>query len=261
MLTFPTNGNGTDEAPGGAPNERFGPTQRLEGALASFARLLVRDVEPSDLLHELCRLAVDVLEMTGAGALLEDVDGRLRYAVATDAQTSKVEELQLSLREGPCMLAHRTATPVIVSDLHAEERFPTFGPSALEAGITSVFTFPLLRNGAAFGIIDLYCDSPRILSPEQQSDAQLIADMAAAAVLNRREYEDSAAVADRLQHTLDARILMEQAKGRVAEQFGIEVRRAEELIYDHAKRVGGPVGEIVAGIASGEIRIGSGATE
>lgn len=126
----------------------FEADDRLTQALASFARLLVADYEVGD-----------VTGTTGAGVLLEDVDGQLRYAVASDSLTSDLEAIQLELGEGPCMLAHKAGEPVFVSDLAAEERFPAMVPRTLDRGMQAVSTLPLLRNGQSIGIVDLYRDA------------------------------------------------------------------------------------------------------
>ena len=227
------------------------PIHRLTEALASFARLLVSDYDVGDVLYDLCDQAVEITGTTGAGILLEDVDGRLRYAVASDPLTADLEGIQLELGEGPCMLAHAQRAPVFIADLAAEERFDQMVPRTLDRGMRAVFTFPLLRNGESIGILDLYRDEPGPLSDQQSDAASLFADMVTTAVLNRRRYEDSTAVTQRLQQALDSRILMEQAKGRVSAQVDVDMRDAEQLIHDFARGLGRPVGEVVREIAAG----------
>lgn len=243
--------------PSGNPNER------LTEALASFARLLVSDYDVADVLYQLCDVAADVTATTGAGILLEDVDGRLRYAVASDPLTSELEAIQLELGEGPCMVAHDTAEPVLIPDLSAaQERFPGMAPRTVDKGMRAVFTLPLLRDERSIGILDLYRDTPGDLSPWQAEAASLLADMSSTAVLNRRSYETSVEVTQRLQAALDSRILMEQAKGRISHQVAVDVGRAEELIYEFARGLQRPIGEVVRDIADGRLTLpGDGAVD
>lgn len=226
-------------------------TTRLTEALAAFARLLVSDYDVGDVLYELCAVAVDVTGTTGAGILLEDTDGRLRYAVASDPLTADLEAVQLEVGEGPCMLAHETGRPVLIPDLAAEERFPAMLPRTLEHGMRAVFTMPLLRHGSSVGILDLYRDEAGPLSEQEADNASLLADMATTAVLNRRSFDDSIDETERLQVALDARVVMEQAKGRVSVQAGVDVVRAEHLIHEFATTLGRPTGEVVRDIAAG----------
>lgn len=231
------------------------PDHRLIEALASFARLLVSEHQVGDVLYDLCDVAVAVTGATGAGVLLEDVDERLRYAAASDPLTGDLEGIQLEVGEGPCMLAHSSRDRVLIADLASEERFPKMVPRTLDRGMRAVFTFPLLRKGESIGILDLYRDTPGPLSSEQMDRASLLADMVTTAVLNRRTYDDSTEVTQRLQLALDARIVMEQAKGRVAAQPGVDVRMAEQLIYEFARVLDRPVGEVVRDIAHGRLSL------
>lgn len=224
--------------------------------LTSFTRLLTGELDTADLLHRLCDAAVDGVTVTGAGILVEDVDGSLRYAVASDEMSGEMEELQLTTGDGPCMLVHATGERVLIDDLTAEARFPAFTPGALSAGVRAIFTFPMHGRDRAIGVLDLYRRTPGALRDEEADHAQVVADLAAAAVLNRRVHDDAAAQAARLQKALDARIAMEQAKGRVSEQTGTDPRVAETMIYRYARRHGASVGSVVRAITEGSLRMG-----
>lgn len=224
---------------------------RLREALSGFATLLVDRYDVGDVLYRLCGVAADVTDATGVGILLEDVDGRLRYAAASDPMASRLEAIQLELGEGPCMLAHSTAEPVLIPELAAERRFDQFVPRAREQGVEAVFTLPLLHRGDSVGILDVYRDRASALTDGQMADAALTADMVTTAVLNRRLYDDSVTVAQQLQAALDARILMEQAKGRISERCGVSVEEAEDMIHARARGLGRPIGDIVRDIAAG----------
>jgi GAF domain-containing protein len=228
---------------------------RLTELLSSFARILIGEQDLGALLYRLCDVGVEAAGATGAGILIEDVDGSLRYAVASDQTAARAEQLQLHTGEGPCMLAHQTGEKVLVANLEQEQRFPAFTPRALETGIRAVFTFPLRHGDRCVGVLDLYRDQPQMLDGQELQHAALLAEMAAVALLNRRSYDDSVAVTDRLQDALDIRIAMEQAKGRISEQAGVDPGVAEKMIYDAAKRGGEAIGSIVARIADGTLRM------
>ena len=52
------------------------------------------------------------------------------------------------------------------------------------AGLAAVFTFPLRHGDAQLGALDLYRDTPGTLSHKAMTDAQTLADVAAAYLLN-----------------------------------------------------------------------------
>ena len=236
-------------------------SSRLTQLLATFARILVGDQDLGALLYHLCDVGLEAAGARGAGILVEDVDGSLRYAVATDERAAEAERLQLDACEGPCMLAHQTGDRVLIGDLSSEQRFPNFTPAALQTGIKAVFTFPLRHGDRTVGVLDLYRDQPEMLSPAELANAELLAEMAAVALLNQRSYVDSVAVTDRLQEALDVRIAMEQAKGRISEQADVAPGVAEKMIYDTARHHGEPIDVIVQRIADGTLRMDSGESQ
>jgi diguanylate cyclase (GGDEF)-like protein len=106
----------------------------------------------------------------------------------------RFEQLQTDLGEGPCVAAYHTGVAISVPDLRREERFPRFSPRALEAGLAAVFTFPLHHGDSQQGALDLYRDTPGALSADAMTDAQTLADVAAAYLLNaqaRADLQDS----------------------------------------------------------------------
>lgn len=233
-------------------NDWGGSTPRLNDALTTFATLLVDQYDVGDTLYWLCDLARDLTGASGTGILLEDVDGSLRYAVASDIKTSRLEEIQLDLGEGPCMLAHATGEPVLVADLDGETRFDGWLPRARSEGVEAVFALPLLSKGTSIGILDIYREAPAPLTEQQLTEAGVVANMVTTAVLNRQEYDESVSNTGRLQAALDARIVLEQAKGRVSQSQNVDMSTAEQLIHDHAAGQDRSMGEVVRGIAAGD---------
>ncbi len=84
----------------------------------------------------------------------------------------RYEQLQTELGEGPCLAAYRTGEAVAVADLATDGRFKVFGPHALEAGLSAVFTFPLHQNDKRLGALDLYRDTPGLLDDHDMVVAQ-----------------------------------------------------------------------------------------
>src|SRR4051794_36470138 len=103
-----------------------------------------------DRLQRLCSSAVASLDASGAGVSLIGEDGTQNAARASDPITERIEELQFTLGEGPCIDAFKRRRPVLVPDLvdGAMSRWPVYAPAAYEAGVRAVFAFPL-QTGAA----------------------------------------------------------------------------------------------------------------
>jgi diguanylate cyclase (GGDEF)-like protein len=102
----------------------------------------------------------------------------------------RFEQLQTELGEGPCLVAYEHGEAVIVPDLRADDRFPTFSSRAVEEGLAAVFTFPLRHDDHQLGALDLYRTSPGPMNPGAMTAAQTLADVAAAYLLNAQARSD-----------------------------------------------------------------------
>ncbi|MGH9153321.1 MAG: putative bifunctional diguanylate cyclase/phosphodiesterase [Acidimicrobiales bacterium] len=170
--------------------------QQLSDVLNEFARTMLTDFPIQAILDRLVVRIVDVLPVTSAGVTLISSPPEPRYVAASDEAALSFEQLQTELREGPCVAAYASGEAVAVPDVRADERFPAFGPRAVEAGLGAVFTFPLRRDGDQLGALDLYCDTPGPLDADSLAAAQTLADVASAYILNAQARVDLAAAYD-----------------------------------------------------------------
>lgn len=150
---------------------------------------------PAPLIKALCALATSELAVSGTGAtVLSDIgdgDGqspRRGLIHATNGVSSGLEDLQLTVGEGPCLDTFSTGGPVLIAELRdTSERWPAFTPAALELGAAAVFSFPLQIGVARLGSLDLYRDTGGLLSDAQLSDALILADLMTQAVMAELE--------------------------------------------------------------------------
>ncbi|MGH3665106.1 MAG: GAF domain-containing protein [Egibacteraceae bacterium] len=231
-------------------------SERLVDVLAGFARTLVTDYEITDMLAELCDQVMEVLDVDGAGVMLsDDHDGHLRFVAASDEVVRNIETLQVELGEGPCLHAYSTGEQVVIGDLGGTERFPSFAPRALAAGLTAVYSFPMLAGEQRVGAINLYASRAADFAEDDIDAGQILADIATAYILNSRTLSESTRLADQLQHALNSRIVIEQAKGKLAEQLGIGVDAALQLLRAHARRKGRKLHDVAAEVVDGALRL------
>ena len=171
--------------------------QRLSDVLSQFARTMVTDFPIQSILDRLVESIVEVLPITSAGVTLISPGTMPRYVAASDDSALCFEELQTELGEGPCLSAYHTGEAVTVPDLRGEIRFPNFAPRALVAGLAAVFTFPLRHSAGQLGALDLYRGTPGTLSHKAMTDAQTLADVVAAYLLNAQGRADLLDVSER----------------------------------------------------------------
>jgi diguanylate cyclase (GGDEF)-like protein len=169
----------------------------LSSVLADFARTMITDFPIQKILNTLVERMVEVLAVSGAGVTLISPGLAPRYVAASDAAALQFEQLQTELGEGPCLLAYDSGEPVAVPDLSLDDQFPQFGPAALEAGMHAVFTFPLRHGEGRLGALDLYRDTPGMLNEREMTAAQILADVAAAYLINAQARQQALDVSDR----------------------------------------------------------------
>lgn len=195
------------------------PTPRARREAAErLVRLLQAD-GGAQLPGALCRVAAEVIDVSGAGVMV--LSGGLPQAslCTTGPVSALIEELQYTLGEGPCVDAHRTGAVVSEPDLSSStSRWPAFGPKALDAGARAVFGFPVRIGAARVGALNLYRDRPGRLSDDQHADALVMADLIARVVLAFQGPDGLSGLGD-----ADIHAVVHQAAGMVASQLDISV--------------------------------------
>jgi len=173
----------------------------------------------------ICDRCVSELAVTGAGAtvLSKSTDsmniGHRRGLVhASNPTSARLEDLQLTVGEGPCVDAFASGGPILVPDLLADvSRWPAFGSAAVELGAAAVFSFPLQVGVVRLGSLDLYRDRRGELSGPALSAALILADLATITVI---EQIDGHTVDD-VTWLADSHTEIHQAVGMVRIQLGV----------------------------------------
>lgn len=210
-------------------------TRDIGTVLAEFAQVLADEHDVGDILELLGNYCTELLPVHGIGVLLA-MDGELTVATANTTEGDRVEQLEVDLREGPCTDAVRSGAEVLVPDLEQQfDRYPRFAPRALDLGIRSVHALPMSARTELVGSLDIIAQEPLKLSAAQVSTAQVLADVAIAYLANSRVRESTSRLAQQLQHALDNRVVIEQAKGKLAERHGEAPTDAFERIRRHAR--------------------------
>jgi diguanylate cyclase (GGDEF)-like protein len=165
---------------------------QMSEVLTDFALTLVADVPDTRILDHLVERIVEILPITSAGVTLIGPTSDPHYVAASDESALRFEKLQTELGEGPCLVAYRSGSPVLVPDLHLDERFPRFAAAAEVAGLHAVFAFPLFHHSGRFGALDLYRSSPGPLPEQAVEAAATLANVAAVYLINAQARDDAA---------------------------------------------------------------------
>jgi hypothetical protein len=208
----------------------------LVRTLVELADGLVDDFDVVELLSMLADRCVEVLAVSAAGVMLAAPGGDLRV-VASSSEAMRVLELfELQSDEGPCLDCYRTGQAVLNEDLAATGgRWPRFAPVAFEAGFRSVHALPMRLRGSLIGALNLFGADRGVLATEDIVAGQALADVATVAVLQQRVTTESRVLIDQLNSALTTRVVIEQAKGVLAERAGLSLESAFEAMRTHAR--------------------------
>lgn len=197
---------------------------------------LVDDYDIIDSLTVLADRCVEILDTAAVGILLADAEGKLRAVAASSEQAHLLELFQLQTDQGPCMEAFATGNPVSHTELHAAtERWPRFTPYAIRAGYDSVYAIPLRLRGEIIGALNLFRSEPGELAEGDIALARALADLASITILQTQAAFEARRRDKQLQHALDSRVIIEQAKGMLAEYAHIDMPTAFDHIRTRAR--------------------------
>ncbi len=206
-------------------------------AFVELADTLVDDYDIIDLLDRLAGHCVALLAADAAGILLADAQQNLRVVASTNEQTDWMELLQVQSDEGPCMDCYRTATAVSVVDLNeAAERWPRFTAALADReSYRSVHALPLLLRGTPIGALNLFHHEPGPMPVADLALAQALADVATIGILSERAINRSEVLNEQLQTALNSRVVIEQAKGVLAERGGVGMDAAFDRLRSYSR--------------------------
>ena len=224
----------------------------LRRILSEYARALaVGDYDIGQVLFDLSDQCTAILAVDGAGVCLDDGGGTLHFLSATDGRAERLEEAQLAHQDGPCFTAYRTGKVISVDDIRTDDRWPAYREQAIALGYGSVLGVPMPVRSETIGALDLYRDEPGPWAPEILETATTLSNMAAGYVTMARALADAEDLAGQLQHALDTRVVVEQAKGVLVEQLGVHPHEAYERLRtytrNHQRRVHDVAADVVAG--------------
>jgi len=208
----------------------------LVDTFVTLADTLVDDYDLIDFMQTLSERCVALLEVSAAGIMLADPDGNLRHIACSSEQMRLVEVFEVQLQEGPCFDAYRDERAVTCHSLEAAtDRWPSFAGYALDHGFQAASAVPMRLRTAVLGALNLFSDHERALDDAEIAVAQALADVATIGILQHRAIHDTRALATQLEGALQSRVVIEQAKGILAERTQISVDEAFDRFRRYAR--------------------------
>jgi transcriptional regulator with GAF, ATPase, and Fis domain len=215
-------------------------SKRMDGQLLSeaFVELtdtMVADFDVIEFLHVLTDRSARLLDVSAAGLLLADQRGGPRVVAASSEAARLLELLQLQLDQGPCLDCFRSGEAVTATDLRADGRWPRFADAAAQVGFGAVQALPMRLREQVIGALNLFRADLGDFDPVNVRIGQALADVATIALLHERGMRRRETLNEQLQAALNSRVVIEQAKGKLAERLGLDMDQAFGVLRDHAR--------------------------
>ena len=210
----------------------------------------------ADLLYTLTTACVELLDVDAAGVLLLDEQGRLAPVAATHDGSENLENLQILIKEGPCLDAVRAVEPVHCADLDDEAgRWPAFAGQARAEGFRAAHAEPVALRAEVVGGLNLFRREPGAMPATEQRIAHFLATAAAIGILHRRSQRNVETVNQQLEFALTSRVVIEQAKGVLAERHTLDLGAAFTRLRSHARSRSQPLTNVARAVLEGSIDI------
>jgi GAF domain-containing protein len=231
--------------------------RQLAGVFVEIADTLVDDFDVIEFLQLVADRCVSVVGVSAAGLMLTDLRGALRLVAASSEEIKLLELFQLQSDQGPCLECFHTGRPVIITDLSGLEahRWPRFAAEAVRTGFMSVHALPMRLRDEVIGALNLFHREPSGLTDDTLAVAQALADVATIGLMQERVIRRAGVLAEQLQSALQSRILIEQAKGVIAERHGTSVGEAFEILRNAARSGNRRLSDVATDVVSGSTRL------
>lgn len=206
---------------------------------------------------DVCTAAVAALPIGGAGLSAMSRVAPSHPLCSTDTVSEQLEELQLTLGEGPCVDAFLHGSAVLTPDLltrDLQDRWMLFAEAALAAGARAVFALPLQMGAISPGVLDLYAHRPVQLNAEELADALAFADLATLVLLDARIDETGGPCGGPFDDLGAYRAEIDQATGMLTVQLGVGIEDAFVRLRAYAYAQGRRLADVAADVVAHRLR-------
>jgi GAF domain-containing protein len=201
--------------------------------VSELFNVLLPDTPMTDLLDRVTELAARTVGNCTFAGITVGQDGKMETPVFTDERSPRVDQVQYDADSGPCVDAFRTGEVEAIHDTATEERWRHFCDAALGEQIRSTLSVPLDVSGnrtEVLGALNLYSEVPDAFDGEARASTEAFAQQAAIVMANARAYWGAKDLSDQLQHAMESRATIEQAKGILIAQSHVSPDEAFKLL-------------------------------
>lgn len=223
-----------------------------DGLLAALAR----SADAIEALPEFSRAAAEVdPRVTATSIVLLDDTETVAAVGAWPEDVSALATRQFRERQGPCYEAWSQQEPVTEADVAGAgvRRWPSWARAAADLGLATVSSRPLRRRGRVVGSLLTATADGVPLDRSLLEDIECAAQMAVELAMTFRDLSDARVHAAQLQHALNSRVVIEQAKGRLSADLDCTVDEAFEWLRRHARSTNRKLHDLASEVVEGRM--------
>jgi hypothetical protein len=230
--------------------------RQVREAFIELTDTLVTDFDITGFLERLAGRCAELLGVSACGVMLADHLGVLTLVAASAAEARLAELADLQGAEGPCLDAYRAGAAIQQSDLRRPgQAWPAFAAAARAAGFAAVHALPMRLRDETLGAMSLFSAVPGALTEDTIALGQALADAATIGILHQRALARHELVAEQLQSALSSRVVIEQAKGFLAERLDVSVDVAFGLLRGYARDHNRKLADVAVDVVEGRLKV------
>lgn len=232
------------------------PDRQVRDIFIELTDTLVADFDIIDFLDRLAVHCAGLLGIAACGIVVVDHHRDLNLVAASTEEARLLELIQVQNTAGPCLDAYQSGVPVQCADLGEVEpgsRWSRFAEAARAAGFSSVHALPMRLRDDKIGAMNLFGAAPGPLDAETVALGQALADAATIGIVHQRAIARQEVVTEQLQNALNSRIMIEQAKGYLAERLGLSIDAAFDTMREHARDNNLKLTEVAGAVITGRL--------
>jgi GAF domain-containing protein len=203
-------------------------------------------------LQQLTDAAKQLFRADGAGLMLIDGEGVLRWASASDQTAQTVEDGQERLAQGPCAVAFSQRLPAAIRNISLEPEWQEFTQVLVSEGVCAALSVPVELDGGIIGTLDIYAGTARDWDPSEVAALQAYAGLVASLLSAAVTAQVKGRLAEQLQAALEHRWLIEQAKGVLMGREDLDAQTAFERLRGAARSSTRRLADVARDVTAGQ---------
>ena len=217
--------------------------------LRSLARISLADRPLHDVLTEITRVATSGIPGAESTSITLVKNDKAFTAAHHGEMALAADELQYAKGYGPCMDAGRGGVVLRIDDVRTEQRWPDYVAHAQDVGVRSSLSVPLPYQGSSIGALNNYSSrADAFATPEALQAGIEVAEAVAVAVVNADEHAKVVDQAHIMRLAMESRAVIDQAKGVLMAQRGVDAQQAFDMLRDASQRYNRKLRDIAVGI-------------